>query len=190
MGQEVSSLEKNDDSSGSSDENSVPIFLTATQSCSIHGWTNPRRILSWKDISSRSISIDSCIRSGIAASDLHALQPSIQKWIECGSVSFKDVPSMLLWPLHPIRDLRGDISDLAQNRYPPPVLEKLGITYTYMRTDLLMDDDWMKMLRYKPSDWHKYLGFGKEHACEMGDQRTFKVFGMHILMLNLAMTSG
>jgi hypothetical protein len=70
------------------------------------------------------------------------------------------------------------------------VLEKLGISYSYMRTELLMDDNWMKMLKYRPNEWHKYLAFTKEHADLMGDIRTLKVFGMQLLMLKLAMTAG
>ena len=30
--------------------NSVPIFLTPYQSCLIHGWSHPKRILTWLDI--------------------------------------------------------------------------------------------------------------------------------------------
>jgi hypothetical protein len=195
MGQHISTSEpmhnqcSNDTSQ---DDSTTPIFLTAAQSCGIHGWSNPKRILTWKDFSSSSstVTVELCIQSGVRPSDLHAMQPDIQKWIEFANVSFKDVPGMLMWPLHPVKHLRGDISDLAQMRYSPIVLEKLGISYSYMRTELLMDDNWMKMLKYRPNEWHKYLAFTKEHADSMGDIRTLKVFGMQLLMLKLAMTAG
>lgn len=180
-------------SSSSNDEAAAAaIFLTPSQSCTIHGWTNPKRTLTWKDIvsSSRNIQLDDCIRSGISVEDLHNLQPDVHKWIEAGKVSLCDVPSMAsTWKLHPITHLRGDISDLATMRYRPDVLEKLGINYSYMRKELLMDDDWMKMLKYRPFEWNKYLGFTREDADAMGDVRIFKVFGMDTVMLKLAMTS-
>lgn len=115
------------------------------------------------------------------------MQPSTQKWVEHSKVSFEDVPHMLKWPLHPIKDLRGDISDLAMHHYHPSILQSLGITYAYMRSDLLMDDDWMKMLKYKPAEWARYLGFNNNDADDMGNFRALKVFGMDATMLKLAM---
>ena len=50
-----------------------------------------------------------------------------------------------------------------------------------------MDDDWMKMLKYKPVDWSRFLGFDNKCADEMGNLRVFKVFGMDATMLKLAL---
>lgn len=72
-------------------------------------------------------------------------------------------------------------------RYDSRLLQRLGITYEYMRRDLLMDDDWMKMLRYKPFEWNRFLNFDNKCAHDMGDLRVFKVFGMDVNMLKLAM---
>ena len=115
------------------------------------------------------------------------LQPDVHKWLDEGKVSMHDVPNMLAWPLHPVQHLRGDISDLATMKYSSAVLGKLGITYSYMRSQLLMDDDWMKMLRYKPCEWGQHLKFDEQSADEMGDLRVFKVFGMDVAMIKLAL---
>lgn len=55
---------------------------------------------------------------------------------------------MLEWPLHPIKHLRGNLSDLASAHYPPRVLMKLGVTYEYMRDVLNMSDQWMQVIYY------------------------------------------
>ena len=94
---------------------------------------------------------------------------------------------MVHWPLHPIEDLKGDISDLATMHYDASVLKKLGLSYRFMRSSLHMDDDWMRMLRYKPSEWKEHLEFDEKCADEMGPQRVAKVFGMDLGMLKIAM---
>lgn len=64
------------------------------------------------------------------------------------------------WKLHPIVHLKGDISDIASMHYDARVLQRLGITYRYLREELHMDDDWMRMLRYRPKVCHPSV-----HAC-------------------------
>lgn len=94
---------------------------------------------------------------------------------------------MTMWPLHPIKHLNGDISDLASMHYDSRVLQRLGINYRYMREDLKMDDDWMRMLRYRPKEWKDFLGFGELEAEQMGDKRLERVFMMDPGMLRVAM---
>ena len=72
----------------------------------------------------------------------------------------------------------------------PVVLMRLKIDYAYLRRELLMDDDWMHMLKYRPCDWHRYLRFSEQDAQDMGNMRVFKVFGMDLCMLKLALSSG
>lgn len=171
-------------------EQGVPIFLTPYQSCQLHGWGQPKRVLTWLDVRRNpSITFKRCMQSGIRVESLHMLQPNVHKWIESAKVSLSDVPHMTLWPLHPIKHLRGDISDLATMRYDASVLSSMGITYPYMRKELLMDDEWMKMLHYKPWEWCQHLNFDTQCAEDMGSMRTFKVFGMDVDMLKLAMSS-
>lgn len=52
-----------------------------------------------------------------------------------------------------------------------------------------MDDDWMRMMRYRPKEWREYLGFGALEAQQMGDARLEKVFMMDAGMLRMAMNA-
>lgn len=84
------------------------LFLTASQSCSLHGWSKPKRTLSWADVRSHpQITYQACLQSGLAPLDLHSLQPDVARWVSAGKVTAEDVPSMIVWPLHPIQHLRG-----------------------------------------------------------------------------------
>lgn len=169
----------------------VLLPLTPTQSCSLHGWANPKRTLSWDDVArNHKITLRACVDQGIALQDLHEMQPDLSAWIARKRVSFEDVPLMAThWRLHPIVHLKGDISDLASMHYAPRVLQQLGITYRYMREQLRMDDDWMRMLRYRPAEWKEYLGFGEYEADQMGDARLEKVFMMDPGLLRIAMNA-
>lgn len=154
------------------------IQLTPMQSCALHGWTNPRRILTWDDLCKNpSLTIQKCLAHGVRIEDLHDMQPDIYMWIMHKQVSFPDVERMLAWPLHPIHHLSGNISDLASMRYKPSVLRKLGITYEYLRTEMCMDDKWMKMFSYEPNQWAE-IGFTRFHATAMGPYRLLEVFGL------------
>lgn len=168
----------------------IIIQLNPVQSCNLHGWSNPKRTLSWEDVaSSQRITFMQCLAQGLEPEQLHEMQPSIQHWIRQKRVSFTEVPYMTCWPLHPIMDLKGDISDLATMHYSGSVLRKLGITYRYMREELRMDDDWMRMLRYRPNEWKACLGFDEACASEMGEARVQKVFLMDMGMLKVAMNA-
>ena len=170
------------------DSSAQIIQLSPVQSCNIHGWSNPKRTLSWSDVANnRRISFVLCIEQGISAEQLHEMQPDVNLWIRHKQVSFQEVPHMVAWPLHPIEDLKGDISDLATMRYDASVLRSLGLSYQFMRNELRRDDDWMRGLRYKPREWKEHLGFDERCAAEMGETRVAKVFGMDMGMLRIAM---
>lgn len=123
------------------------IHLTPRQSCSLHGWLQPKRTLHWDDVcsSDSQITLPRCLQCGLTPQQLKEMQPDVGMWIDFKGVSFNDVEMMLEWPLHPIRDLKGNLSDLARMHYPPRVLARLGITYEYLRGVLNMDDSWMQV---------------------------------------------
>lgn len=167
------------------------VHLTPIQSCTLHGWLRPKRTLHWQDMCSNpALTIQGCLAAGLTHAQLHEMQPDVRMWIDAKGVGFKDVESMLAWPLHPIRDLKGNLSDLASMHYPPRVLVALGITYEYMRRVLRMDDSWMHILRYTPREWSQ-LGFTKDHASDMGKLRVQSVFFMEYdaLVLMVAASS-
>lgn len=156
------------------------VHLTPLQSCQIHGWTNPRRILTWDDMCKNpALTIQKCIESGLTAETLRDLQPDVYMWVMHKGASFDDVEAMLEWPLHPIYHLNGNISDLARMRYAPATMNRLGITYEMLRREMHMDDAWMKIMQYTPHEWAQ-LGFTIMHAREMGRNRILDVFGMEM----------
>jgi hypothetical protein len=183
-----------DDSDGSED-GSTPrapaaiIYLTPVQSCNLHGWMNPKRTLTWRDVKkSPNITLGRCLQSGLTAKQLRGIQPDVKMWVRHKKVSFCDVPVMKEWPLHPVLHLRGNISDLAGMHYAPSVMRAIGITYEYMRDCLKMDDNWMRMMRYSPSEW-VHMGFTQQHAASMGRKRVDDVFKMDYDTLLLAMAA-
>lgn len=104
-------VSKNDDDNGGE---GIPLLLTATQSCKLHGWTNPRRLLTWSDIQNNpAITFQRCLQAGISTDQLHHLQPDAERWVQASKVTMQDVPHMLAWPLHPVLHFRADISDLV-----------------------------------------------------------------------------
>lgn len=123
---------------------------------------------------------------GLTPQQLHEMQPDLSSWISRKQVSFSDVPYMAAhWKLHPIEHLKGDISDLVG--YDARVLQRLGISYRYLRERLQMTDDWMRMLHYRPKEWKDFLGFGELEAEQMGDLRLERVFMMDPGMVRVAM---
>ena len=164
------------------------IVLTPHQSCALHGWLNPRRTLRWEDVCiNPAITVQRCKEVGISGAELRSLQPDVRLWIEHKGVSLKDVPHMLEWPLHPVYDLKANVSDLASQHYEVPVLKRLGITYQFLRELMYMDDDWMRVLRYTAHEWAE-LGFTREDGMEMGKERVEWVFGCdyHVLLLRVS----
>lgn len=149
----------------------------------------PRRTLSWEDvINSTSITVLLCKDVGIEGESLKALQPDVQMWIQYKQVSMNDVPLMLAWPLHPVYDLHANVDDLAASHYAPSVLRKLGITYDFLRTFMHMDDDWMRIMRYNPSEWAE-IGFSREDVYAMGARRIQWVFSLNLDAVMLQVSS-
>jgi len=122
------------DSHNNNTHKTAIIQLTPVQSCNLHGWSNPKRTLSWTDVACNAkMTLAKCMEQGITAEQLHEMQPDVRLWIRHKQVSFRDVPLMVCWPLHPVEDLKGDISDLATMRYDARVLRDLGLSYEFMR---------------------------------------------------------
>jgi hypothetical protein len=129
----------------------------------MHGWLNPKRMLSWKDVCARAtITPELCSSCGVKDDLLQVIQPCIRRWIEDRGVSFKDVRYMTIWPLHPFKDLNGHIPDLIEHHYEASLLHKLGIDYKLL-VDRSMTIEWMKMFKFSERDW-ALLGFNAHYA--------------------------
>lgn len=130
------------------------ILLNSQQSVRIHGWAQPRRILTWKMIcENEMITPQLCVSCGITQQQLMQLQPDVQQWIECKKVCFADVPYMTEWPLHPIRHLSGCILHFIEHKYSASLLKTLDISFDSLLT-MHMTCDMMKLFAYTHEDWH------------------------------------
>jgi hypothetical protein len=93
------------------------------------------------------------------------IQPDILEWVRVKHVGFRDVPSMTMFPLHPIKHLHGNISSIVEYGYSTDVLLQLGITYLDLRV-IHMDDHWMKAMNLPVKDW-KQLGMSVDDLPEI-----------------------
>jgi hypothetical protein len=155
---------------------STLIYLKPVQSVLIHGWLSPKRILSWGDISDNiDITVSLLYGAGITQEDMIHIQPDIHEWISLKKVSYMEVPMMTKFPLHPIKHLHGNISNLVEYRYPVSVLVELGFTYLELRS-LHMDDNWMKAMNLTFSEWLS-LGMKMSDVYAMNERTCFELFG-------------
>jgi hypothetical protein len=153
------------------------VELTPPQSIRIHGWRCPTRMLLWSDIvSNQHVTLQILLEMGISNTDLRHLQPSVAEWIESKQVGHNDVKSMLSWPLHPIDDLDGDLSDLVMGNYESSMLETLQITYDTLRS-LQMGHEHMILFHYTMEQWHQ-LGLSHVLAAEIPLEISIKTFGI------------
>ena len=143
----------------------------------VHGWFNPKRTLTWNDvISTPHITLRHLVVKGdLPQSLLRSLQPDVQEWVAHGSASFADVPLMTEWPLHPVRDLRGDLSTLVEQRYDPMVLNSLGINFTVLKA-MGLTAEWMKMFDFSLREWVE-LGMTVNEAGAFTDREISYLFG-------------
>ena len=163
------------------------IELTPQQSVGIHGWLNPKRALCWHDVANNpSITIERLLERGITVKQMRSMQPDIYEWMNVKGASFEHVPALAEFPLHPIQHLQGDMSTLAQMKYPPKVLLTLGLDFEKLQELHQMDPRWMKMLGLHPNEWMD-LGMTTDHVNEMTEGEVLALFGISKKNLLLSM---
>lgn len=154
--------------------------LSASQAVSIFGWWTPRRILTWEDVRRDArLTLPFLLSVGVTAASLRYLQPEVREWVACKGVGLADVPRMVAWPLHPIRDLGADMSDLLEQRYSAEVLRAAGVTYHELRLGAVgMGDEEMHWMRLTVEEWAS-LGMGRADVEQhMSDWACVRVFGV------------
>ena len=105
--------------------------LTPGQACYLHGWMAPKLTLSWQDIASEpSLTLSRLLSAGLTPAALHQVQPDAGAWVRAGRVSLSDCPSMAdPWAAHPVRDFGADLGDIAGERWPADLMQRMGLTY-------------------------------------------------------------
>jgi hypothetical protein len=132
--------------------------------------------MTWYDVSDQaSLTLAQLIAMGISEKDLHHIQPDVRKWIKHKSVNASDVQSMLRWPLHPIKDLDGDLSDLMMGGYSAHVLHQLRVTYSDLLA-LHMSPQHMRVFHYTLQEW-ELLGFSRHDLQKIPEDLCLGIFG-------------
>lgn len=190
------------------------IQLTPVQSVTIHGWSYPKRTLTWNDVCtckwidvkllagtgiSQEVSCSPpslfplqqterwhrCVMAAQTLQDMQTIQPDVHEWISRKGVSFSDVPLMTRFPLHPVLHLGGDISCLVEHKYSSKTLLDIGFTFMSLKDDLGMQPSWMKMMSFTAPEWRS-LGMTRADMECMSPQDVWLIFGVCKDELSLA----
>lgn len=152
------------------------ILLTPAQRVLVHGWMDPKPLLTWEDVCNDSKKRSACdyIQMGISQEDLKRIQPNVMEWVDNERVSFKDVPLLTSWPLNPITHLNATLLDILERRYDHAVLKKIGIRYIDLKK-LHMQPRIMNMFAFTEKEWYD-LGFTVEDLRKMSEQDVMVAF--------------
>lgn len=156
----------------------VLIHLTAVQSIDLYGWWSPKRVLSWKQVEDNpEFSWKRLRASGLSAAELYKLQPDPQPWIELQRIDVQDITEMAMWNIHPIRQMKCTLSQLALLHWPVEVLVSSGVTYD----DLVgagLSIGTMPIFGFTLLQWSA-LGLRKKHVDGAASElQCVQVFGM------------
>ena len=130
--------------------------LTPLQSIRLFGWWNqPREYATWDDVKDKELSWRALrIEHGFRPDELHTLQPDKEEWIKRGQLTLSDVADMRCFPVHPFRDLRADLGEVWNMRWPPEILHAMGVTFHELR-EQGMSDAIMPHFGFTLSAWQK-----------------------------------
>lgn len=157
----------------------MAIELDPYQSVMIHGWFHPSSVLTWKTVASNDTLTWYYLRSiGLSAEKLKRLQPDPVEWVRYGDVSLPMVTDMLCFPVHPIRHLHADISDLWQMQFPSQVLESMGVSYQQL-IDIGMTKEIMARWCFSLNRWRS-MGFCLEDLVGWTERDCVHVFHLSL----------
>ena len=130
--------------------------LSAVQSIKLFGfWDQPREYATWDDIKHKQLSWRALrVEHGFAPEELHSLQPDKEEWIKRGQLTLADVADMRCFPVHPFRDLRADLGEVWNMRWPPELLQAMGVTFHELR-EQGMTEAIMAHFGFPLSAWQK-----------------------------------
>lgn len=167
--------------------------LTNGQGVFLFGWSAPQTLLRWSDVVSdkgntpRRRTFQLLLACGLSEQSLKELQPSVQEWIDHGNVSIEDARNMVLWPLHPIRDLHCDMATILLMKFSASELLSMGVTYEDLST-VGMTAVHMKLFGFSLSQWVR-LGLRRSHVEMLDETRLTHVFGMPKTMILMSVPS-
>eukprot|EP00960_Hanusia_phi_P057229 763500-Hanusia_phi.AAC.8 len=153
----------------------MSIALTPYQSVMIHGWARPSSVLAWRQVESDTKLTWSYLRTtGLSAEALKRLQPDPAEWVRHGEIKLHMLPDMLCFPVHPIRHLKADISELWQLQLPSHQLEQMGVTYSEL-VDIGLTPEIMARWSFSLTRW-RALGFCLQDLGAFNERDCFRAF--------------
>ena len=155
----------------------VLLKLTASQAIEIYGAWNPKRLLSWKQIVDHTDLTWKKLRAtGLSVNDLYKLQPDPEPWIQNKRIDIEDITEMSTWNIHPIRQMRCTLSQLALLHWPAEVFIRTGITYDDLVTAGLTIQS-IPIFGFTLLNW-SYMGLKRHHLELASELECVQVFGM------------
>jgi len=151
------------------------ISLEPTQIVRLFGWWNIKPYLCWDDVQFSAVTTFRSLRAiGLTPKQLHTLQPDGSAWVKHGGITIDDVHEMILWPVHPCRDLMAGLSDIITKQWTSTQMNQLGLSLPEL-TNMGMDPGLMCMFGYPLSSWIN-LGLDRAYVENMDDEQIRKVF--------------
>jgi hypothetical protein len=155
----------------------VLLKLTARQAVEIYGIWNPQRLLSWKQLVSHNTLTWKKLRStGLSVSDLYKLQPDPEPWIQNQLIGIEDITEMSTWNIHPIKQMRCTLSQLALLHWPAEVFIRTGVTYDDL-VDVGLTIQSIPIFGFTLLNW-SYIGLKRHHLELASELECIQVFGM------------
>jgi hypothetical protein len=152
----------------------VTTEATASQSLAVFGWWDqPRRIVTWDDIKSKQFTWQQLRRLHFPAAALHAMQPDKHEWINRSLLTLTDMSDTTVFPIHPIADMRADISEVWAMGWRAADLHAMGVTYA----DLVAKGLTMHIMAHFnfPLSMWMDLGFSEDHIKGAMSEHVFGV---------------
>jgi hypothetical protein len=154
------------------------IVLTPAQAVTLHGWLNPREMLTWQDVvNNENITFTHCRACNISLKNLHKIQGTIAPWLEHGAVTMGQAVEMSeFWEVNLIPDFHVDLSDVLSMQLTPEQLRKVSVTYDAL-LNLGMTPATMQLFGFTLTQWMN-IGLQRKHLQYMTDAHIVTLFGM------------
>lgn len=154
------------------------ILLSARQSISIFGlWDQPRQILEWQDITSRSLTWRALRDSlELTPEQLRQVQPCVEDWVNRACITLHDLPDMMCFPVNPFIHLHADLAEVWSMRWSSDTLKQLSVTFDQLRAKG-MTVQVMQHFNFTLGQWMN-LGLTQLHVKNMDEDGVRRVFDM------------
>ena len=128
------------------------VQITSLQSIRIFGWKLPRPILTWDDVLSLGLTLDSLLVASLRPSELVLLQPDPAQWARHAGAGLAHARVMMRWPANPFTHLGADLADTLELKFTAEELMQMGVTHAQLvRAGMTAQTE--RMFRFSPEEW-------------------------------------